>query len=83
VYQTGIFSSKRKIISLDSIVDTSLERGLLDGVFNVAKLNVSTAGSRSFDASISNVNYGSANELHERIHEKIRRRERKFQSRLT
>ncbi len=77
IYQTGIFSSKRQIISLDSIIDTSLEKSILDKLLGSAKLNVTTAGSRSFDASISNVGYNSANELHERIHEKIRTREKK------
>lgn len=76
IYQTGIFSSKRKIISLESIIDTSLDRGILDKLLNVARVNVSTAGSRSYEASISNVKYELATELHERIHEKIRAHEK-------
>lgn len=78
VYQTGILSSKRKIISLDSIVDTSLDRSLLDKLFGSARINLSTAGSRSYEKIISNVKYDLANQMHEKIHEKIRARKKEY-----
>ncbi len=77
IFYEGIFSSAKKIMSLNSILDTSLDRSISDKLFNVAKITIRTAGNEVIKAGISNVRYEIAVQLHEKIHEKIRYREKK------
>lgn len=76
VYQTGIFSSQRDVITLERITNTSLDRSFLDRSFldkflGTADLNISTAGSRTYEASISGVKYELANQMHELLLKKM------------
>ena len=74
VVTTGILRNKRKVITLDKVQDSSLERGVMDKLLGGARLNVRTAGSGSYEVSLSDLEYGRAKNMHQRILEKMRAR---------
>jgi uncharacterized membrane protein YdbT with pleckstrin-like domain len=72
VYETGILNSKRKVITFDRITDTALNRTLFDKILGTATLNISTAGSTKYEIRASELKYGPASYIHEKLHEKMR-----------
>lgn len=71
-YETGIINRKRKVVPLDHITDTSMEQNVIDLLLGTATLNISTAGSRSYEITASCLKYEAAAYIHEKIHIKIK-----------
>lgn len=77
VYETGIFSHRRKNIPIHMVTDTSLNRSFFQKLIGVCTLNVSTSGSSGYELAIPNLPHGPACEFHDALYGAIQRFARK------
>lgn len=73
VYETGIINHKKKKIPVNMITDTSITRTLIEKIFNIATLNISTSGSSGYEITCKALNHYEAEEFHTALYDMIKK----------
>lgn len=82
VYETGIFSHKKKKIPVNMITDSSVTRRFIERIFNVATMNISTSGRSGYEIICDGLDFKETEEIHAKLYELIKKQKNNREMKL-